>query len=99
MSSTLYASRFGASSLEHLGDPAIAALPGKGERAHALPIGEIEVGAAVDEGLDRRLMPRAAVAQYDGFDERRPAEVVDVVERGLAGDQRGYHLGVAQMRG
>ncbi len=39
-----------------------------------------------------------AVAQHDRLDERRPAEIVDVVERRLGDDERAHHLVVAEVR-
>jgi hypothetical protein len=44
-------------------------------------------------------VPLAAVAEYDRFDQRRPAKLVDVVERCLGGDQRAHNLVVAEMGG
>ena len=44
-------------------------------------------------------MRRSAVAEHDGFDQRRPSKVVDVIERRSRFNQDLHHLGVAQVRG
>ena len=44
-------------------------------------------------------MTRAAIAEHDRFDERRPSEVVDVVQRRPRADQRPDDLRVPQVRG
>jgi hypothetical protein len=51
------------------------------ERRCALAVGDGDIGAALDEGLDRRDVVWAALAEDHGLDQCRPAEVVDVVDR------------------
>ncbi len=58
---------------------------------------------AARAGLDQRAqggdVARAAVAEHDGFDERRPVQVVDVVERRAGGDQAAHDAAVAEVGG
>src|SRR6185437_10148623 len=67
------------------------------ERRLARAVGEIDVGAGIDQRFQRRDVTLAAVAEHDRLDERGPAEIVDVVERRLRGDQRADDLVVTEM--
>ena len=54
---------------------------GHGERAGAVRVGKVEVGAGRDQVGDDGGMAGAAVAEDDGLDQRGPAQIVDMVER------------------
>ena len=49
------------------------------QRAHAVAIGQVGVGASGQQQLHDLLVAGAAVAQQDGFQQRCPAQAVDVV--------------------
>jgi hypothetical protein len=60
---------------------------------------EFSVGAGVDQGTQRLGVVPAAVTEHDGFDQRGPFQIVDVIQRRLGGDQHLYDLNMAEMRG
>ncbi len=57
------------------------------ERRHALAVGDVDVGAGLDERPHRFLMAAPALPEDHGLEQRRPAEIVDMVERRAAADQ------------
>ena len=69
------------------------------ERGCALAILDVGVGAGLDQSLDRLDVVLAAVAEHHRLDQRRPAEIVDMVERRLGLDQRAHDLDMAEMGG
>jgi hypothetical protein len=84
--------------LQDLRHVAVAATSARMQRRHAQAIGDIHVGAAFDERVERGRVARSAVAEHDGFDERRPAQVVDVIERRAGLDEDAHHFDVAEVR-
>ncbi len=50
------------------------------QRSDAVLVGEVHVRAGLDEHGHDRLVARAAVRQQDGLQQRRPAELVHVVD-------------------
>jgi hypothetical protein len=52
--------------------------------------------SAAREGVG---VSRAAVAEHDGFHQRRPAQIVDMVERRAGGDQHAHDLRMTEMGG
>ncbi len=77
----------------------VATPSGQCQGRRALGIRQIDVGTRVDQIAHDLLMPRAAVTQHDRLDERRPAQVVDVIERRPPRDQSAHHLDVPEMSG
>src|SRR6188768_2963660 len=69
------------------------------ERCFARAVGKVDVSAGIRQRLERCDMTFAAVTEHDRLDYRGPAEVVDVVERRLGGDQRAHDLVVTEVRG
>ena len=57
------------------------------ERRHALAVGDVDVGAGLDERPHRLLMAVPALPEDHRLEERRPAEIVDMVERRAGADQ------------
>ena len=84
---------------QECGHLAIAATARELQRRRAAAIGEVHVRARVDERFERRRVARTAVAQHDRFDQRRPAQVVDVIERRAGADQLAHDFHVAEVRG
>ena len=87
----------GACLFQHPHHFAEAALPCKLERRVALPVGQRLARTRPQQGLQGRLLARAAVAQHDGLDERRPVQVVHMVQRRASGDQLPHHAVVTQV--
>src|SRR5262245_52616045 len=73
--------------LQNSRDLRIAPCAGVGQGGHAVAIGQKYIGAGLDQGLDRGGVVRAAIAEHDRLEQRGPAEIVDVIERGLGRDQ------------
>src|SRR3989344_656569 len=75
----------GACRFQHPHHFAEAALPCKLQRRVALAVGQRLARTRPQQGLQGGLVARAAVAQHDGLDERRPVQVVHMVERRASG--------------
>ena len=58
----------------------------------------IDGGPRLDEEAHDGHVARSAVSEDHRLEEGRPAEVVDVVERGAGLDEDPHHLHVAEMR-
>ena len=84
--------------LEQRDHLAISARLRQRERRRTAAVRKIDIRAGVHQGLERRRVSGPAIAQHDRFDQRRPAEVVDVIERRAATDQNAHDLDMAQMR-
>ena len=69
------------------------------ERRHALAVGQARVGAGLDEQADDLLVRRTAVAEDDGLQQRRPAEIVDVIDVHVGLQQRAYDVHVTTVGG
>ena len=86
----------GAGALELIDEGAIALVAGELEAGAAGAVGELRARA------ERRRRARStggggAVAEDDCFDERRPVQVVDMVERCAGGDRRAHDAVVAEV--
>ena len=78
---------------------AVAAASRELERRRAAAIGNIDVGAGLDQGAQGLGVVVAAIAEHDRFDQRGPLQIVDVIERRVSGNQRPHDFGVTEMRG
>ena len=58
-----------------------------------------ELFERIDQRLERGHVARPAVAQHDRLDQGRPVEIVDVVERRPASDQRADDIDMTEMLG
>ena len=67
------------------------------ERRRAAPVGNIHVGAGIDQSAQGLGVVPAAIAEHDQFDQRSPLQIVDVIERRPGGNQRSHDFGVAEM--
>ena len=68
------------------------------QRRAPAAVGQGDAGAGVEQRAQRRLVARAAVAQHDGLDHRRPVQVVDVVQRRPGADELAHDAVVPQVR-
>src|SRR5262245_21852075 len=68
------------------------------ERCAATGIGEIRVGAGLQQGFHALPMTDATVTENDGFDKSRPTEIVDMIQRRPGADQFLHHGAMSQMR-
>ena len=64
------------------------------QRRHAVAIGDIYIRAGVDQRRQAGDMVRPAIAKHDGFDQRRPVQVVHMIERCNGGNQCSGYLDV-----
>src|SRR5688572_2225904 len=80
----------------HLG---VALAAGVRQRAHALAVGEVRVGAGREQQADALGVARTAVAEDDRLEQRRPPEAVDVVDLDRRLQQLPDHLDVAAIGG
>ena len=78
---------------------AIATASREFERRRPAAIGNIDVGAGLDQGAQGLGVVVAAIAEHDRFDQRGPLQIVDVIERRVSGDQCPHDFGVTEMRG
>lgn len=62
------------------------------KRRDAVLICQIDVGTGVDEKLHDIDVVLATVAEHDGFEERRPAKIVDVIDLDASRDQRAHRF-------
>lgn len=62
-------------------------------------VGEVDIGAGIDQRVERLDVTLAAVAEHDRLDHRGPAEIVDMIERRFRRDQRALDFIVTEMRG
>ncbi len=62
------------------------------KRRDAVIICQIDVGTGVDEKLHDIDMALATVAKHDGFEERRPAKIVDVIDLDASREQRAHRF-------
>jgi len=76
-----------ARTLQHRDDRGVASRARVTERRHALAVGDVDVGAGLDERPHRFLMAAPALPENHRLEERRPAEIVDMVERRAGADQ------------
>src|SRR6185503_19320538 len=74
--------------LQYSSDFDIGTAPGVLQRRGALLVGNVDVAQGLDQGADRGGVIGAAVAQHHRLHQRGPAEIVDVVEGRLGGDQK-----------
>jgi hypothetical protein len=89
----------GAGLPEDGGDPLVAAPLGVGQRRPPVPVGQVDVGAGLDQQADRAQVVGAAVAEDDRLQQGRPAEPVDVVDLDRGGQEAADDLGVAALGG
>ena len=89
----------GAGLPEDGGDPLVAAPLGVGQRRPPVPVGQVDVGAGLDQQVDRPDVAGAAVAKDDGLQEGGPAEPVDVVDVDRGVEEAPDDLGVAALGG
>jgi aromatic ring-cleaving dioxygenase len=83
--------------VENANHRVIAALACHFDRDDAVAIAEVAPRPGRDEMARCPLMPYPAIAENDGFDQRGPTEVVDVVERRAVLDQDPDDLVMAEM--
>src|SRR5262245_16444276 len=88
-----------AGSFEECGHLRKSARARQRQRGTALAVGQVGVGAGIQQCLQACDVAAAAIAQHDRFDHRRPAEIVDAVERCAGRDQHAHHLVMAEVRG
>ena len=62
----------------------------------AVAVRDRGVGSGVDQELDDLLVRRSAVPEHDGFQQRGPAEPIDVVDRHV-GLQQGWDTTIGQI--
>ncbi|KAG1432811.1 hypothetical protein G6F57_022675 [Rhizopus arrhizus] len=84
-----------ARAFQQLNRGTLPALAGMRKRCAAIAVGQVHVGAALDQQRHDLLMARAAVAQDDGFQQPRPAQPVYVVGVPPSRQQRLHDLDVA----
>ena len=71
-----------------------------GQRSHAVPVGEIDIGTMLDEQRHDLLVPRSAVREQDRLEERGPVKLVHMVHVDVAlVEQVAHDLDVAALRG
>jgi hypothetical protein len=64
------------------------------QRLHAIAIGDVHVCAGFDQRHQAGDMILPAIAKHDGFDQRRPVQVVHMIERCNGGNQCSGYLDV-----
>src|SRR5215207_6358180 len=64
---------------QNLNNSLIPALAGMRQRSRSVGIGKVDVSTSFHKETDGLRMPRCAVAENDGFQQRSPTKVVDVV--------------------
>ncbi len=69
------------------------------KRRDAVIICQIDVGPGIYEELHNIDMTLAAVAEHDGFEECRPAKIVDVIDLDASLDQRAYRFDMSAFGG
>jgi hypothetical protein len=69
------------------------------QRRDAGAVRDVHVRAGLHQRFQRIGMSLAAIAKDDGFHQRGPAQIVDVIERRARRDQPAYDLGVTEMGG
>ena len=62
-------------------------------------VGQLQLGFGVYQRFQGGLVALAAIPQHNGFNQRGPVQVVDVVQRRTGGNQLPHHAVVAQMGG
>jgi hypothetical protein len=65
------------------------------QRAHAVAVGNVHIGAARYEDFKYRLVGFDTVPQDDGLKQRRPTKAVDVIDRAASLHQKTHRLHVA----
>ena len=91
------AHRLGTCSFEDPLDRRHVPPPSVGEGRGAVPVGEVHVGAGVDQQTDGVRVGAAAVAEDDRLEQRGPAEAVDVVEVDLGPQQTANDADMASL--
>ena len=81
---------------DHLG---VAARARMAERRDALAVGDVDVGAGLDQRRQGGGVILAAITEHDGFHQRGPAQIVDVIERRAGDDESANDLGMTEMGG
>ena len=84
-------------SLEYALDRRHVPPPSVGEGRGAVPVGEVHVGAGVDQQTDGVGVGPATVAEDDRLEQRGPAEAVDVVEVDLGPQQTANDADMASL--
>ena len=69
------------------------------KRRDAVIICQIDVGPCINEKLHDIDVALAAVAEHDGFEERRPAKIIDVIDLDARLDQRAHRFDMAAFGG
>ena len=83
--------------LQNSRDLRVAARTGMLERRDAVPVGDGDIGASLNQRLNGGAVIAAAVAEHDGLEQGGPAEIVDVIERRLGRDEGAHDLHVSAM--
>ena len=69
-----------------------------GKGRYPVAIRDRGIGTGLEQQAQDLLVVGAAIAQHHGLHERRPSEIVDMVERGTGRDQAADHLDTPEMR-
>ncbi len=69
------------------------------KRRDAIIICQIDVGPGIDEELHNIDMTLAAVPEHDGFEECRPAKIVDVIDLDASLNQRAHRFDMSAFGG
>ena len=68
------------------------------QRRLAIPVGDHRIGSGCQKGFDRRDVVGAAVSEHHGLHQRRPTEVVYVIEGCSPSGEKANDFVVAQVR-
>ena len=60
-------------------------------------IGDVHIRPGVDERFQAGDMVGTAVAEHDGFDQRRPVQIIHMIQRCAGGNQRPDHFDMSEM--
>ena len=63
-----------------------------------MSVGQLQIGAGIDQCAQGFLVPHPAVAQHHGFNRSRPVQVVDKVQRRTGSNQLFEHPCMPQVR-
>ena len=69
------------------------------ERRHTFSVRQVGISSGLDQQIDDLLVPRTAIAENDRLQERRPTQIVDVIDIDTGCDERAHRLDMTTLRG